>query len=41
MQKNVNAIKPHNDARDNFISKLKHYDWMKDADRLRPIREAA
>lgn len=41
MQKNVNAIKPHNEAREQLISALRHYDWEKDPSRLKPIKEAA
>lgn len=41
MQKNINAAKPHNEARDKFISNLKDYNWQTDTQKLKPIQDAA
>lgn len=42
MQKNINAAKPHAEARENFINNvLKGYNWEVDKDKLKPIIETA
>ena len=39
MQKNMNAIKPHNEARDSFKSALEHYNWNSDSLKLKGIKD--
>jgi len=41
MQKNMNAIKPHNDARDSFTNTYKNYNWNTDPLKLKSIKELA
>ena len=41
MQKNMNAIKPHNDARDAFKSSYHNYNWNSDPLKLKPIKDLA
>lgn len=41
MQKNMNAIKPHNDARDTFKGSYQNYNWNSDPMKLKPIKDLA
>lgn len=41
MQKNMNAIKPHNQAREQFLAQLENYNWAQDPSRLKAIKDAA
>ena len=41
MQKNMNAIKPHNQAREQFLSQLENYNWNSDSMRLKAIKDTA
>jgi len=41
MNKNLNAVKTHNEIREKFISSIQKYNWESDALKLKPIRDAA
>lgn len=40
MQKNVNAVKKHNDARQIFTNSIREYNWATDPQRLKPIKDS-
>lgn len=40
MQKNVNAVRKHNEAREAFTNSLKEYNWAADPQRLKLIRDS-
>lgn len=41
MTKNLNAVKVHNEQREQFVSQIQGYNWETDNLKLKPIRESA